>query len=202
MVSFRPTRSSFLEPPADAVKLYRVHSDGESPVRGNCRAPTHARGLLCAWHGRFSLSEETLRCPCFPRAAATTSRTCWVARSPHDDGCLDPVLRSHRRRDARVRDAKVSGAAPPCPPPTTATIRGKRISLPLCRLHLRVLLESDDPAARARAWAPDRRRRRRRVAAVPMRVLGARGRSAARCSSASSSSAGSVHPGHIRSSSE
>jgi hypothetical protein len=39
----------------------------------------------------------------------------------------------------------------------TATIRGKRISLPLCRLHLRVLLESEDPAARARAWAPDRR---------------------------------------------
>jgi hypothetical protein len=35
------------------------------------------------------------------------------------------------------------------------TIRGKPVVLPLCKLHLRVLLNSPDPVARARSWAPD-----------------------------------------------
>jgi hypothetical protein len=40
-----------------------------------------------------------------------------------------------------------------------ATIDGKRITLPLCQLHLRVLVKSDDPSERARTWAPDPPRR-------------------------------------------
>lgn len=32
---------------------------------------------------------------------------------------------------------------------------GKLVELPMCKLHLRVLLKSGDPAERARTWAPD-----------------------------------------------
>ena len=36
-----------------------------------------------------------------------------------------------------------------------ATIRGKLVELPLCKVHLRVLLKSSNPIERARTWAPD-----------------------------------------------
>ena len=35
-----------------------------------------------------------------------------------------------------------------------ATIRGKLVTLPLCRIHLRVLLKSNVPTERARSWGP------------------------------------------------